>query len=101
MRKVNFKILLPVGGILLLVVSVLALQGVMAGIGLGIAGLLTFGPNVEEIRGKTGGIVYAKGKSGYYTKARVKGRNPQTNAQQVNRALHAHFMRLWKTVEVD
>ena len=78
MKKVDLKILLQVAGIVLLVTSILALQGVMAGIGLGIAGMLIFGPNVEQIKGKTGGIVYVSGKTGPYTRARVKARNPNT-----------------------
>jgi len=54
------KILLPVAGVVLLVVSVLVLQNVMAGIGLGIAGLLIFGPDVIEKRGKTAGLFILK-----------------------------------------
>ena len=101
MKNSNFKILLPVVGILLLVVSVLALQGVLAGIGLGIAGLLVFGPDVVEKKGKTAGLVYSKNRSGHYTKARVKPRNPQSNSQQANRALHKQLMQQWKSTEVD
>ena len=63
--------------------------------------MLIFGPNVEDIRGKTGGIVYVRGKTGPYTKARTIGKNPQTSAQQANRAMHARYMRLWKSTEVN
>src|ERR1039457_2303754 len=101
MKKWNLKILLPVAGYALLVMSVLALQDVMAGIGLGIAGLLIFGPDVTDKSGKTGGIIYSKNKSGPYTKGRVKSKNPQTNAQQVNREIHGQLMKQWKSMEVD
>ena len=74
MKKCNLKILLPVVGYTLLAVSVLALQNIMAGIGLGLAGLLIFGPNVEVIKGKTGGIIYGKNKSGLTLKHELRGR---------------------------
>ena len=97
MKNWNLKILLPVVGMLLLVVSILALQDVMAGIGLGIAGLLIFGPDVTEKRGKTAGIIYSKNKSGHYTKGRVIPRNPNTNAQSVNRQIHRDLMKPSRT----
>src|ERR1035438_9216845 len=101
MKKWNLKILLPVAGYALLVMSLLALQDVMAGIGLGIAGLLIFGPDVTEKRGKTAGLVYSKNRSGHYTKAHVKPRNPNTNAQSVNRQIHRDLMKAWKMTIVD
>ena len=101
MKNWNFKILLQVAGILVLVTSILALQGVLAGIGLGIAGMLIFGPNVEQIKGKTAGIVYVNGKTGPYTRARINAKNPQTDAQQANRQKHRDLMKLWKTEQVD
>src|ERR1035441_6786006 len=101
MKNVNLKILLPVAGIMLLVVSVIAFQDVIAGIGIGIASMLIFGPNVEQMKGKTAGIVYVSGKTGPYTRARVAGRNPRSNAQQENRQKHRELMKVWKTEQVD
>lgn len=79
------KILLPIAGILLLVVSILAAHYLFAGIGMGLASVLIFGPNVEDLDGKVGGIVYSKNKSGSYIKAHVKPRNPNSNAQSTIR----------------
>ena len=84
-----------------MVTSVLALQDVKAGIGIGIASLVLFGAGVEEMRGKTGGTVFVTTKSGTYTKMRVKGANPKSPAQQENRQKHARLMRVWKSAQVD
>lgn len=101
MKKSVFKILLPVAGILLLIVSVLAFNHLLAGIGIGLAGMLIFGPNVEQLNGKTGGIVYVNGKTGPYTRARIKPRNPKTNYQEAIRQEMRNFAKIWKTTEVN
>jgi len=95
------KILLPVAGLLLLAVSILAVHYLFAGIGIGLAGTLIFGPNVEVLRGKTGGIVYVNGKTGPYTRARVKPRNPKTNSQVAIREQMRGYAKLWKTSGVN
>jgi hypothetical protein len=101
MKKRNLKILLPVVGVGLVVVSVLVFNDLIAGIGIGIASALIFGPDVTDKRGKTAGIVYSRNRSGSYTKARIKPRNPQTNAQQASRDAHKMLMKAWKRDEVD
>jgi hypothetical protein len=101
MRIGNLKILLQLVGVTLVVVSILAFNSVLAGIGIGIAGILIFGPDVEDKRGKTAGVVYSKNRSGPFTRERTKPRNPQSNAQQANRSLHKRLMQAWKLQEVD
>ena len=95
------KILLPVAGILILVVSILAVHYLLAGIGIGLAGTLIFGPNVEAMRGKTGGIVYVNGKTGPYTRARVKPRNPKTDSQSAIRQEMRNYAKQWKASTVN
>jgi hypothetical protein len=101
MVRINLKILLPLIGVSLVVVSILAFNSVLAGIGIGIAGMLIFGPDVTDKRGKTAGIVYSKNRSGPFTRERTKPRNPQTNAQQANREIHKRLMQAWKNTDVD
>jgi len=95
------KILLPAAGVLLMVVSVLVFQNLMAGIGIGLAGMLVFGPNVEQEKGKTGGIVYITGKTGPYTRARIKPKNPKTDPQATMRQMMRNYAKLWKTSQVN
>jgi hypothetical protein len=99
--KSNSKILLPLIGVSLVIVSILVFNNVLAGIGIGLAGALIFGPDVTEKRGKTAGIVYSKNRSGPFTRSRIKPKNPQTNAQQANREIHKRLMQAWKRTEVD
>jgi hypothetical protein len=101
MKKSVFKILLPVAGIMLLILSVLALNYLLAGIGIGLAGAIILGPTVEQDEGKTGGVVFVRGKTGPYTRAKVKPRNPQTNYQEAVRQEMRNFAKQWKLSQVD
>ena len=95
MRFFNKKILLSIAGIMLLIVSVLAFQYVMAGMGISLAaGFIS--SLVEKGSGKLGKDVIVNGRNGPYLRLRVKPRNPKSPAQMTGRGLMTALTREWR-----
>lgn len=63
--------------------------------------LIKFGAFVTDVRGKIGGTVFSRGKSGAYAKNRVIPSNPRTSAQQSVRGFFGTLSSLWRTLTQD
>jgi len=53
------------------------------------------GPAISDIRGSIGGTVFSRNGGGAYAKARIKGTNPNTAAQQTVRAIISSMFAAW------
>jgi hypothetical protein len=59
---------------------------------------ILYGNVLAEARGKLGGIVYSVNTGGQYTRTKVSGVQPRTEAQLAQRSQLAHIAKLWATI---
>lgn len=59
---------------------------------------IKFGMMMTDARGKLGGQVFSKNRSGAYVRTKVTPVNPQTTAQQANRSLLGTLSALWSAL---
>lgn len=63
--------------------------------------LIKFGAFITDVRGKVGGTVFSKNKSGAYAKNRVLPSNPRTGAQQSVRGFFGSLSTQWRALTQD
>lgn len=84
-------------GVILLIVTVMALPYVLSGIGISLAAILT-SSIVEKGSGKLGKDVIVGGKFGPFLRLRVRPSNPKTQAQMTARGATVELARMWRTL---
>lgn len=60
--------------------------------------LIKFGAFITDVRGKVGGTIFSKNKSGAYAKNRVVPSNPRTGAQQSVRGFFGSLSTQWRNL---
>jgi hypothetical protein len=60
--------------------------------------IVTYAPQIEDIRDKIGNIVHTRGRSGSVLRARVKPTNPRSADQVIQRGFMTTFSKAWRSL---